>query len=399
MNRKTKTVILATAIMLLCLDQSGPRLDACSTMVISPAASAGGGAMLWKNRDTDFLSNKVVFVKAQPYSYLGLVNAEDQTGRFVYAGLNSEGLGIMNSVAYNLYNEKNEMADLEGLIMAEALRTCRTVADFERFIRANLGESLGSQANFGVIDAAGRALLFEVANRSCQVFDSAAEAPSYLVNTNFARSGKEGAGAGYLRFEQVSSLLAGLQGRKISPDFIFQTLARDFGHALLRHPSPAELERSPADPPTWLYTNDSINRPSTSAAVVINSRVPGRPDNPATFWVLLGEPVCGIALPFWVESGETPAVVWQGQDAPLARESLRLKNKIRPLKAGNQKNYLNAGLLANRENSGFLRRILETEQEIFRETALFLTKKHSRAELAAFQEKMAEKALSVLSGI
>ncbi len=399
MNRKTKTIMLSALIMLSGLDPSGPRLDACSTAVISPAASAGGGAMLWKNRDTDFLSNKVVFVKAQPYSYLGLVNAEDQTGRFVYAGLNDQGLGIMNSVAYNLYNEKNEMADLEGIIMAEALRTCRTVADFERFIRANLGESLGSQANFGVIDASGRALLFEVANRSCEVFNSAAEAPSYLVNTNFARSGKEGAGAGYLRFEQVSRLLAGLQGGKISHEFIFQNLARDFGHPLLRHPSPAELERSPADPPTWLYTNDSINRPSTSAAVVINGRDPGRSDRPATFWVLLGEPVCGIALPFWVEAGETPAAVWAGQDAALTRESLRLKNKIRPLKAGNQKNYLNAGLLANLENSGFLRLIMDTEQEIFRETALFLAKKRSRAEMVTFQEKMAEKALSVLSRI
>jgi hypothetical protein len=31
--------------------------------------------MLWKNRDTDNLSNKVVFVREAPFSYLALVDA------------------------------------------------------------------------------------------------------------------------------------------------------------------------------------------------------------------------------------------------------------------------------------------------------------------------------------
>ena len=79
---------------------------ACTTAVISPGASAPGRPLLWKNRDTDFLNNKVIFVNESPFSYLALVNAEDRSGRWVYAGLNSAGFAIFNSVAYNLPENK-----------------------------------------------------------------------------------------------------------------------------------------------------------------------------------------------------------------------------------------------------------------------------------------------------
>jgi hypothetical protein len=90
--------------------------DECTTAAVGPRAGEDGRPLLWKNRDTDVLSNRVVFVKETPYGYLGL-------------------------------------ADREGTLMADALRTCRTVADFEAYLKANLGRGLGARANFGVIDA------------------------------------------------------------------------------------------------------------------------------------------------------------------------------------------------------------------------------------------------------
>ncbi len=50
----------------------------------------------------------------------------------------------MNTVAYNLPKETAEIKDLEGLIMADALRLCRTVDDFEAYVEANLGPALGA---------------------------------------------------------------------------------------------------------------------------------------------------------------------------------------------------------------------------------------------------------------
>ena len=130
--------------------------EQCTSAVILPAGSITGGPVLWKNRDTGFLSNKVVFVDESPYDYLGLTNAENPSGRSVWVGLNSVGFGIMNTVAYNLPSDPDELKDLEGMMMADALRTCRTVGDFEAYIKANLGPELGSLANFGVFDADGR---------------------------------------------------------------------------------------------------------------------------------------------------------------------------------------------------------------------------------------------------
>ena len=61
--------------------------------------------------------------------------------------------------------------------------------------------------------------------------------------------------------------------------------------------------------------------------------------------------------------------------------------------------YLEATRLDNREGTGFLPRLLETEKEIFDLTEEFLKLPRTAAELAVFQNRMAEKALAALQGI
>jgi hypothetical protein len=56
-------------------------------------------------------------------------------------------------------------------------------------------------------------------------------------------------------------------------------------------------------------------------------------------------------------------------------------------------------LLDNKEKTGFLPLILQAEKEIFRETAQFLKSTHTTGEFAAFQSKMAQKALVTLKSI
>jgi hypothetical protein len=398
MKHKTLAIFLLTVLLSLVMPAAGNN-EGCTTVIVSPAASAEGRPMLWKNRDTGFLSNKVIYVSEKPYNYIALVNAKETSGRWAYAGLNDRGFGIMNSVAYNLPKDAGEMEDLEGLIMADALRTCRTVDEFEEAIKKNLGPALGSWANFGVIDAKGNAMIFEVHNNGYKKFNAAEAAEKYLVNTNFSRSGAEAKGAGYLRFEQASTLFKQLPGGKISHRFIFQQVSRSLGHPLVKHPTLKELEKMPADPPLWIYNRDCINRPSSASAVVINGKEPGNKNSIATFWVILGEPVTSIAVPLWVEAGEVPKVFYEGKDAPLCAEALRIKKLLYPFSEGSKKNYMQVTRLVNREKTGFLPLILETEQEIFAATARFLKKKHKSQELAAFQNKMAEKAFQTLKKI
>ncbi|UCC74605.1 MAG: hypothetical protein JSV86_08665 [Gemmatimonadota bacterium] len=398
MNR-SNAVIAGLLALGLTGSASAQTREACTSAVVGPAASVNGVPLLWKNRDTGTLSNKVVYVEDTPYSYLGLIDFDAPGGRHVFAGLNSAGFGIMNTVAYNLPRRSGEMEDLEGIIMADALRTCRSVDDFERQLEANLGPNLGSWANFGVIDADGKAVIFEVHNHGYEKHDAAAAERSYLVNTNFARSGAPGEGAGYLRFERASRLFDELAPGQVDFQTILTRFTRDLGHALLDQPSLEDARQTRADQDLWIFTRDCVNRPSTAAAVVIVGKDPADPASLATMWVIPGEPLTAIAIPLWVEAASSPTPLWEGDEAPMWRESLRVKEIIRPLSEGYKWHYLNLTRLDNAEGTGYLPVILETEAEIIAETLEFLKQEHTAAELAAFQERMVARALATLRAI
>jgi hypothetical protein len=368
---------------------------ACTTLVIAPAASADGAPMLWKNRDTDTLDNKVLFVREAPYSYLGLVNAEDTSGRWVYAGLNSAGFAIFNTVAYNLPEDEG-MKDLEGLVMADALRTCATVEEFGAWLDRNKGRNLGCWTNFGVLDASGKAWLFEVHNKGFIKKDAAGDPSGRLVNTNFSRSGNEGAGAGYLRFDRAHQILDGFKGARLTPEIIFTALARDTGHVWLHSPTLMDLASLSGKEPRWIMALHTINRGDTSAAVVIQGR---SKDRPATFWVALGEPVCAIAIPLWVEAGDSPALLYTGEKSALNLESRRLSARLHPNREKDKMDYMNLSPLQNAEGTGFWPVIENAEVAIRLETGRFLKQKRSPEELRAFQARMAEKALAALKSI
>ncbi len=372
-------------------------VEACTALVAAGPATPAGAPVLWKNRDTGTLSNKLVFVGASPHGYLCLANADSASGRFCYAGLNDVGFAIINTVAYNLPARSGEMADLEGLIMAEALRTCRTVDDFARFLAANLGPDLGSQATFGVLDGDGAAVVFEVHNHGFERLDSATQPGARMVVTNFARTGDEGEGAGYLRFARASELVSAFAPGELDPQAVLHRFSRDLGHVLLDHPPLESLAEQPASPSRWISSRDCIDRPSTAAAVVIVGASPLEPPRPPMLWVIPGEPLTAVAVPVWVEAGSSPAALHTGDEAPLWAASARLKGLLRPLSGGNQKDYLDLTQLDNLEGTGFLPGLLAAEREIFEATEAFLAEPRTPDELAAFQEQMAERALAAMT--
>lgn len=375
------------------------RAEQCTSAVLSPAASATGGAVLWKNRDTGTLSNKVVFVRESPYSYLALVNYDAASGRQAWAGLNSAGFAIMNTVAYNLPEKSGETKDLEGVIMADALRTCATVADFETFLQANLGRDLGALTNFGVIDASGNAFLYETHNHGFQKIDASAAPEKYLVNTNFARTGEAGTGAGYLRFDRATQLFNALPSSPVDPFTILTRFSRDTGHALLRHPEQSAWKKLPATPDVWIHTRHTIDRPDTSTSVVIVGRNPAEPNSVATMWVIPGEPLTAVAIPLWVESGRSPGLLWSGEKSALWQESGRIRDIVRPHAESEKQEYLLVTKLDNASGTGYLPKLLDAEAAIVRETREFLKSPHTADELAAFQDAMATRAMAAMQAV
>lgn len=401
MRRSIATITVLSLVLLAPTPAAhGGTREGCTAAVIGGDATADGAPMLWKNRDTGVLANKLVFVDESPHDYLCLADADADSGRQCFAGLNSAGFGIINTVAYNLPESGDELHDLEGFIMADALRTCCTAADFRRYLEASLGPDLGSLATFGVVDAEGGARLFEVHNHGIESLDALAADERYLVVTNFARSGTPDQGAGYLRFERATDLFAGLPPGGIKPGPILSRLTRDLGHALLDHPdSVAELARQPAERDRWISTKDCINKSYTSAAVVIVGRRPDDPSSRAVLWVVPGEPITAVAVPVWVAAGSSPEPLWSGEEASLWRESMRIKKLARPFSVEEKERYLNLTRLDNASGTGFLPKLLATEAQILAATDELLASDPTPTELAAFQNEMADRALEAMRRI
>ncbi|MBP1653825.1 MAG: hypothetical protein H6Q28_381, partial [Bacteroidetes bacterium] len=388
------------ALLLLCLSfafAATPGLikaqDECTTAIITGAGTVDGRPLLWKNRDTDDLSNKVVFVDDVPHKYLGVVNAADTSGRITWGGLNDAGFAIINTVAYNL-PKSGGLDDLEGHVMGDALRTCATVDDFEQYLKRNLGPGLGSWTNYCVIDARGGAAIFETHNKGYVRLPADTAVGGCLLNTNFSRSGRANEGAGYLRFDREERLFGTISPGGFSRDFILQTAARDLGHPLLLNPEPETWKNLPADRPYWVHTNHTINRSGTASTVLIHGAKPGQDPSAATLWVILGEPVCSIALPLWVAAGQTPPQLREGKDAPIAAEALRLRKILHPLPGSDRSEYADITRLDNSAGTGWLPGLKKTEREIFAATDELLLTSPTPRQLADFQITTTARALT-----
>jgi hypothetical protein len=283
--------------------------------------------------------------------------------------------------------------------MADAVRTCATVDDFERWLSQNLGRDVGTTSNFLTLDARGGVAIFETHVHGYTRLNASDAPEKYLGNTNFSRSGAADQGHGYMRFDREAVLLKAAPGGRVSTEYILQTMARDLGHSLLRNPERAEWRKLPADTPVWLHANYTIDRASTASTFVIRGVKPGDDPSRTTLWVQLGEPLTSIAVPLWVAAGVPPPEVWEGKDAALAKESTRIKHVLRPFKDRERFEFGDLTRLDNAAGTGWLPTILAAEQENLRQAEDLLKKNAPVSELAAFQKIAASRTLAVLQKI
>jgi len=375
---------------------------ACTTAMVSRSATNDGTPLLWKNRDTGDQSNKVIYVNAMPYTYLAIVNHDDSSERLAWGGVNSAGFAIEDSDAYNLDlvakaerpNSENQVATF----MADALRTCATVDDFEALVKKSMGPTFNGTSNYGVIDAHGGVASFEVSLKNYKRYDAKDTDAKYVLKTNFSWIGPDATGHGYTRFDRETTLFNKANGN-ISNKFVLEGPARDLGSNLLHNPSPADWKTFPADTPYWVQADFTIDRDTTASTILIRGVHAGEDPLHSTLWIILGEPLCSIAVPLWVAAGQTPAEVREGADAPIAREALRLKHILRPLKGVDNFEFVDVTKLDNASGTGWLPENLKVEQEILDATQKFLAGNPSPAEMAVFEKKMAAIALARLQEV
>ena len=198
-----------TASLLMLVAWMVPAM-ACTSVIISGKVRADGRAVMMKHRDSDHVSNDILWFQGEKYSFIGLVNTDVPLTREVWAGTNSAGFSIMNTATYDLKEDDvpAEQMDKEGYVMYRALEICATVQDFEHFLDT-LSKPMGIEANFGVIDAKGGAMYYEVDNwRIRAKYDINEEPSGYRVVTNFTWSGRQEDRKGVDRYEKACDLLA-----------------------------------------------------------------------------------------------------------------------------------------------------------------------------------------------
>lgn len=277
---------ILSAIIILILSAAAGEALACTTAVISARASATGRPMLFKQRDSSIKFNYVDFFAATDttFAFTGVVNTNDEERASVWGGANTEGFGIMNSMSYGLSPLVTDDRPWEGIIMKRALQICRTVDDFEAYIKS-LPQPNGLEANFGVIDAEGGAAYFEVHDYGYTRFDVEDTVRGYLVRSNYSMTGREGEGRGYDRFVIATSKMVAHEDG-FTPEWIIDALGRD----------------------------PAISRKTTVSCMVIEGVTPEDPKNASVVWCAPGYTPAAFAIPAWVAAGNAIATPLKSAD-------------------------------------------------------------------------------------
>ena len=313
---------------------------ACTSLVASGKATADGRPMLWKHRDTGAAHNYLERIPASvpgEFTYVGLFNQGDTLHREAWTGMNEVGFAIMNTASYNLAPDTAKVADREGVVMALALRKCRTVADFANMLDS-LPRPMGVQANFGVIDAAGNAAYFETWDHGYKPYYIGGEGePTALVRTNFSVSGNDSTGMGYIRYDNAHFLLDSVvEASALTPEDCIDRASRSFYHSLLGHDV---LNATPNA--AWAVDQDFIPRYTSTASIVIVGVKDGENPDGTIMQARLGYPP--VAEKYTVKVNDVPAdlrPLLPGDRCRACAESQERKAKAFPIRRGSGKRYV-----------------------------------------------------------
>lgn len=396
-TRHVFTAALAAGIFLALV---APWALACTTAVISGAATADGRPILWKNRDADDLHNELFYGNDGRYAYVGVVNHGDADGLQIWAGLNEKGFAVMNSASYNLGD--NEDTKAEGMFMKRALQCCATVEDFQALLERGNDGLRDVAANFGVVDARGGAAYFETCDGKYTRYDATdpAKAPlGFLVRSNYSHSGKPDKGTGFLREARALRLITDLAAAKnLSPRTLLAELARDVTNP---HIGSDPNTESKSGDPEYAYVGDSIARQDTASVFVAAGVKAGEDPLLATAWVVLGLPTTGAAVPVWVGAGSVPPqAAVSRKHAPLNDAFARVGQWLCPDPRGDLRRYIRRDRWAD-PGGGVRALLFRIEAETFRKVEAQLEAWRREAPtadgMAGFQNALARDTLAAVN--
>ena len=280
-------------------------LRACTTAVITGKATADGRPLLWKSRDTKGLPrNEVIVYDGAKHRVLAVVNAGHRDE--VWMGVNSAGFCIENSLSKDLLVEGETTGPGNGGIMKLALETCASVADFRALLERTNDTGRKTDGNFGVIDAAGGAALFEAGPRTFRMFDAndPEVAPrGYIVRSNFSTTAQQIPAApdpdsltvAYSgeRYARACRLIERRRENGVTVEYVLQHLCRDMADGR-GQPFAGTVNGPAGELPDEVNTSATISRTTTVSAAVFHGVKPGEDPRLTTMWVQLGQDRDGV---------------------------------------------------------------------------------------------------------
>lgn len=391
MRTTLKSVLVAVVFVIAAIISFGA--EECTVGVASGRITADGRPILWKNRDIPprYRNNDVRFINGERYDFLALMTVGyDQ---YAWAGSNSAGLCLVNAASSDL-SGTNKTGPGNGEFLKMALGQCATVSDFESLLQHTNWPGRKTNGNFATIDAAGAAVLFEVRNYSYTRFDTGDEktAPDgFLVRSNFALT-SDGS-HGQIRYKRANELWReAAQTGTLSASTVLNRIATDLADDS-GNPFPYDRNPKGGALPSAVPTNHTINRGTTSAAIVFTGVKAGESPDFTTMWCVLGQPALTPCVPAWVASGKIPSVLSGATGSPICQTAMKMQDAYSYIKTekGQTVHFLCTSQLPSiRDGVEVLNRttILQTADFL---ASLTGETGYSAQQLAGFQEKMGEK--------
>ncbi len=332
MSRIYRTCLTCCLIILMTVFVCAPT-RACTTAVISGKATKDGRPLLWKNRDFSIIDNELATFQSDQFHGVAVFNKGSR--KSIWMGVNNAGLCIENSLSKDLsVNDAKGLGN--GSFMLKALKTCATAEDVVALLKKTDIEGRSTNANFGIIDAHGAALLVESGATSHRVFDAndPLVAPQgIIVRSNFSMTGQslntcdlEKISTLYSsdRYLRAHALLMDQDAVSITAEFLLRNCAKDMADDD-GNPFPGSVNSPEGVLPDFIPTDSTISRSSTVSAVVFQGVLPGENPELTTMWTMLGDPKFSIAVPAWPMQTKTASELSGEQGSRLCTQSLELR--------------------------------------------------------------------------
>lgn len=267
-------------------------------------------------------------------------------------GLNEKGFAIANTFIREYPEGDSGMGN--GQFMNEALTSCATVGDFEKLLVQTNKTGRTTRAIFGLIDAKGGAVIYEVGSNNFVKYDANDKdvAPDgYILRTNFAM--ELGGEAGKKRYERSTELVADFyKNNNLGVKSILQTQMRDLN-----------LSNKEQVNGGFLNCRQNICTPNSISATVIQGIKEGEPESLSTMCAMLGNPFASVVVPYWAV-GETPELSSATGQNSLYSVSSVLKSHLF--------NHENNGYVNINRTSKIKEKLFAIENLIFEETNALL---------------------------